>query len=205
LSDTYGSEKTQGLLQRVVSRLYDTNDWIYFPKIDDCTAVFIEGRSLFYMASVRLTVNNLTGVEDIKYGILPNPKFDINQESYYTLMANTYSMYGICVTVNDMDIDSAVIEAMASEGYREVTPAVFETALKLRYSNTDKDARMFDILRNTTVMEIGLIFSDQIGGLPSKGLFSRVDNRSADWMSYIESQSKSVKNYLTILNAAFSK
>lgn len=205
LSDTYGSEKTQGLLQKVVSRLYDTNDWVYLSKIDDCTKVFIDGRSLFYMASVRLTVNDLTGVDDIKYGILPSPKYDTNQESYYTLMANTYTMYGICVTVNDTDIDSAVIEAMASEGYREVTPAVFETALKLRYSNTDNDSRMFDILRKTTVMETGLIFSDQIGGLPSKGLFSRVDNRSADWMSYIQSQSKSVKNYLTILNAAFGK
>lgn len=203
LSDTYGSEKTQGLLEKVIGRLYNTSDWVYYPKIDDCTAVFVNRRSLFYMASVRLTVNSLIEAEDLKYGILPNPKYNENQENYHTLMANTYTMYGICITVNETDMHSAVIEAMASEGYREVTPAVFETALKLRYSNTDNDSRMFDILRQTVIMETGLIFSDQLGGLPSKGLFSRVDNRSADWMSYMQSQSKSIKNYLTILNAAF--
>lgn len=204
ISETYTSEKTHGLLVKVINQLFNTKDWKYFPKIDDCTSVFVEGRSLFYMASVRLTVNNLTAAQDLKYGILPNPKYDENQENYFTLMANTYTMYGISIAVLEPDMHSAVIEAMASEGYREVTPAVFETALKLRYSNEDSDARMFDILRETAVMEIGLIFSDQIGGLPSKGLFSRVDNQSTDWMSYIQSQSKSIKNYLTILNAAFS-
>jgi hypothetical protein len=94
---------------------------------------------------------------------------------------------------------------MACEGYYEVTPAVFETALKVRYSNDDNDSRMFDILRETSVMEIGLIFSDQLGMIPSTGLFGRVNNRSSDWISYIKSQEKSLNNYLKILNASFSK
>ncbi len=205
VSETYASEKTQGLLQKVIYNLYDKNDWIYFPNIDDCTDVFVAGRSLFYMASVRLTLNALVDVEGLKYGILPNPKYNEEQESYYTLMANTYSMYGICVSVLDTDIQSAVIEAMASEGYYEVTPAVFETALKVRYSNDDNDSRMFDILRETSIFEIGLIFSDQLGKIPSTGLFSRVDNRSSDWMSYMKSQEKSLNNYLRILNSSFSK
>lgn len=205
LSETYGSEKTHSLLGKIVNQLYNTNDWNYLPKIDDCTEIFIEGRSLFYMASVRLTINNLADSNLLNYGILPNPKYDENQKDYHTLMANTYSMYGICSTVTESDMHSAVIEAMASEGYRVVTPAVFETALKLRYSNTDNDSRMFDILRKTSIMEIGLIFSDQLGGLPSKGLFSQVDKRSTDWISYLKSQSTSINNLLKILNASFDK
>lgn len=205
MSETYASEKTQGLLQKVIYNLYDKNDWIYFPRIDDCTEVFVEGRSLFYMASVRLTINSLIHAENLKYGILPNPKYNEEQQSYHTLMANTYSMYGICISVLETDMQSAVIEAMACEGYYEVTPAVFETALKVRYSNDDNDSRMFDILRETSVMEIGLIFSDHLGMIPSTGLFGRVNNRSSDWISYIKSQEKSLNNYLKILNASFSK
>ena len=120
-------------------------------------------------------------------------------------MANTYTMYGIAIGTQDTSRAGAVIEAMASEGYHTVTPVVFEVALKARYSDESADAMMFDILRETSVMEIGLVFSDQIGGIPSKALFTLVNNKSSDWMSYMKSYDKKIKKYLDDLNNTFDK
>lgn len=203
-SPTYGSEKTQGILEMLNDRLYNQNGWYYTSSWDNAAQSFSEGNSLFTMASVRFTVNQLVG-SDTRYGILPTPLYNSDQESYHTLMANTYTMYGIAVGTRDTSRAGAVIEAMASEGYHTVTPVVFEVALKARYSDESADAMMFDILRETVVMEIGLVFSDQIGGIPSKALFTMVNNKSSDWMSYMKQYDKKIKNYLKDLNETFDK
>ena len=203
-SESYNSEKTQSILEMLNSRLHNENGWYYTSSWDNASTIFSEGRTLFTMASVRFTVNELVG-SDTRYGILPAPLYNSDQEGYHTLMANTYTMYGIAQGVNDTSRAGAVIEAMASEGYHTVTPVVFEVALKARYSDESADALMFDILRESVVMEIGLVFSDQIGGIPSKGLFTLVNNKSSDWMSYIKSYEKKIKNYLEDLNGSFDK
>ncbi len=203
-SESYASEKTQSILEMLNSRLHNENGWYYTSGWDNAATVFSEGRTLFTMASVRFTVNELTGSEVI-YGILPAPLYNADQESYHTLMANTYTMFGIATSCKDTSRVGAVIEAMGSEGYHTVTPVVFEVALKARYSNDSADAMMFDILRESVVMEIGLVFSDQIGGIPSKGLFTMINNKSSDWMSYIKSYEKKITNYLKTLNNTFDK
>lgn len=203
-SDSYVSEKTQSILEILNTRLYSEDGWYYTSGWDSASQIFSEGRALFTMASVRFTVNELVG-NDVTYGILPTPIYNTDQESYHTLMANTYTMYGIAEGAKETSRLGAVIEAMASEGYHTVTPVVFEVALKARYSDDSADALMFDILRETVVMEIGLVFSDQIGGIPSKGLFTMVNNKSSDWMSYMKSYEKKIANYLKTLNESFDK
>lgn len=203
LSDTYVTEKTHSLLEKINNCFYTDNDWKYCSKIDECTDMFKSSRAAFYMASVRLTINDLTD-SDITYGILPTPKYNLAQEDYFTLMANTYTMYAITKNVANTDAASAVIEAMAQEGYRTVTPEVFEVALKARYSDAPDDAVMFDILRNTTVFEIGLIFSDQISKIPSTALFTLVNNKSSDWISYMKDKESRIAGNLSDLNKAFS-
>ena len=58
----------------------------------------------------------------------------------------------VCVPVST-DIEraneeiSAVIEALASESYRRVAIAYYETALKTAYTRDDLDAQMIDIIK----------------------------------------------------------
>ncbi len=199
ISDSYISEKTESILEKINGSFYSGYDWIYCSKIDDCTKMFTEKRAAFYSASVRLTINSL-GDSDVKYGILPNPKYNESQDGYHTLMANTYTMYAITKNIVDTDKSSAIIEALAQEGYKTVTPEVFEVALKSRYADDIEDAVMFDLLRDTTVFEIGLIFSDQIGKLPSTALFTLVDNKQSTWLSYMAGKTSRIEGYLTALN-----
>lgn len=201
-SDSFVSEKTQGILDLVIEQIYNNSACYYDKDWSPVAVIFREERSLFAMASVRYTVNELIG-SDVTYGILPMPLYDSDQESYHTLMANTYTMYGIAEGAKDTSKLGAVIEAMASEGYHTVTPVVFEVALKARYSDESSDAMMFDILRETVVMEIGLVFSNNLGNFPSSALINMVNSKSSNWISYMKTYERKINNYLKELNESF--
>ena len=61
-------------------------------------------------------------------------------------------------------MSGAVLECMASEAYRNVTPALFETAFKYQYSNNPHDAELFEIIRDNVVFDISRPFFDSLGG-----------------------------------------
>lgn len=209
LSSKYATEKNEKLLERVNGLFFSGNDWYYANKsFADSSAVFKAGRSLFYMASVRLTINTLNDKEStMTYGILPAPLY-AEGDDYRTLLANTYTLYAVNSLVDSdvADMCSAYLELLAYESSKTVTPAVFNRTLKGQYSDKQDDSTMFDILRASTVMEIGLIFSDQIdGGMPSKTLFTFVGNQSSALRTYISDRSNLIDQGLLDLNNMFAK
>ena len=65
---------------------------------------------------------------------------------------------------------------------------------------------MFDILRETLITEIGLIYSDDInGGFPSKGLFTLVNNDISTWISYMSGKLDTINGDIEKINASFKK
>lgn len=83
------------------------------------------------------------------FGILPYPKWDKDQEQYINFIANGATLVGIPIAVNydrAMEEISAVIEAMASEGYRSVALAFYESALQTAYTRDDYASQMIDII-----------------------------------------------------------
>lgn len=208
LDESYVSEKSENIMKKLNGLFHVDNDWYYVGDgaFDDSADIFKEGRSLFYMASVRLTLNKLSDVSTMKYGILPAPMYNSEQKAYHTLSANTYSMYAVVSSVKDEEFDkcSAVIELLAYESYNTVTPIVFESTLKARYSDDDNDSRMFDILRETLVIELGLVYSDMIhDGIPSKGLFTLVGKNVSSWMVFMNGKIPVINQNLATINKSF--
>ena len=73
-------------------------------------------------------------------------------------------MYCIPIDAKNTTKSGAVLECMASEAYRNVTPALFETAFKYQYSNSQLDADIFEIIRDNVVFDICRPFFDSLGG-----------------------------------------
>jgi len=59
----------------------------------------------------------------------------------------------------------AVTEALAAEGYRSVTPAYFEIALKNKYTRDDESSQMLDILVSGNTFEPAIIYSASLGNI----------------------------------------
>lgn len=154
------SEKAMNIIDKL-NTLYTSNDGYFIKTVN--TNDLIAARCLMYNTNGEyLQLYFRQG--DMSYSILPAPKYDESQEDYMTTMSFTHSMYCIPLDARDPDMTGAVLECMASEGYRKVTPALFETAFKYQYSNNQYDADIFEIIREGIVFDIGRPFFDDLGG-----------------------------------------
>ena len=161
LSDDVLSEKSLTIIDRFNNLYHNSNDG-FFIKTASAT-LYSEGNSLFYNVTGQHLSNNFRG-SDFNYSILPAPKFDETQANYRTPVAFTHTMYCIPIDAKNSAMSGAVLECMASEAYRNVTPALFETAFKYQYSNNPHDAELFEIIRDNVVFDISRPFFDSLGG-----------------------------------------
>jgi hypothetical protein len=161
ISDDVLSDKSFAIIDRFNDLYHKSNDG-FFIKTASAT-LYADGNSLFYNVTGQHLAQQFRNSE-INYSILPAPKFDETQENYRTPVAFTHTMYCIPIDAKNTEKSGAVLECMASEAYRTVTPALFETAFKYQYSKNPYDAELFEVIRDNVVFDIGRPFFDSLGG-----------------------------------------
>ena len=92
---------------------------------------------------------------------------------------------------------AAVIEALAYESWNSVTPAYFETALKVKYARDNDSAQMFDIIREGVSFDFGYIYTLPLSGISDK--FKDAICQEKPWSSAIASIQASTEEQLADL------
>jgi hypothetical protein len=123
--------------------------------------MFMSGKNLFYYSELYESGTTFKSMEG-DFGILPCPKFDENQKEYRTVAHDTYSLFCIPITCSRRELVGAAAEAMAAESYRKVTPAYFETALKVKYTRDEESSQMLDIILRGATFNFGVVYSGAI-------------------------------------------
>lgn len=157
----------------------DENDMLYFDmntdyyitrleKITDCiaqdgfyntfaesannggVACFKAGRSLFYNE----TMGNAQKLREmtLDFGILPGPKFDEAQESYYNCGGNPYFMC-VLTTNGDLDRTGMVMEALAYASIDTVKVAAYDEMLEGKVSRDNDSEAMLDIIYSSLIYD----------------------------------------------------
>lgn len=185
VSPDFGSEKAATLAELLCDMIHHT-DGVFLVTEDSGDGIvnFKSAKSIFLLAGMKVTTTDLRDAE-IDYGVLPAPKWDENQTEYLSTTSYLGSLYAIPKGVRDADMSSAVMEALAIEGYYEVSPAFFETALKVKYSSDEDTARMYDIIRGSISYDFGRVFSTSINSIPGM-LRGMVVSDNPNWMSNYE-------------------
>ena len=163
LADDYSAsgEKTINFIDQLINFFHYTNDGYLVPLDNGNTVhIFQNGRTLFQNAEIAQVYTQFFSSSNINYGILPIPKYDTDQENYYTITSYPFTLYGVPTNSADTDRVSAVLECLASYSYSKVSPALFEVALKVQYSNDSKDAAMYDIIKSSVVFDLGRLYAD---------------------------------------------
>ena len=200
LSDDVLSDKSYSIIDRFNDLYHNTNDGFFIKTAS--ASLYAEGNSLFYNVTGQHLAQQFRGSE-INYSILPAPKYDENQENYYTPVAFTHTMYCIPIDAKNTNKSGAVLECMASEAYRTVTPALFETAFKYQYSKNPYDAELFEVIRDNVIFDIGRPFFDSLGGdssSPIRVWRIQIENGNNTLASAAKVQLKAWNKSLTNLN-----
>ena len=154
---------------QMIALFTDPATWCsdYRANFDEVSQKFAEGTAL--MATVMLSAVETAEVQNManEYSILPIPKLDEDQDTYFSFVHDRFSVIAMPATstATDADAFSVVMEALASESYRTVTQTYYEKALKGRYANA-ASVKMLDMITQNVYFDAGVAYVKLIENMP---------------------------------------
>ena len=142
-------ERNVKITETIYDLYFETPGTLMMPADQMDTGIvklFNDGNMLFYPNRFYST-EKFRDMKD-SYGMIPFPKLDEEQENYMALVHDSTTLYCIPVTVQDIEMPCAVLEAMCAENYRTVTPAYYEVALKVKYTQDDISSQIIDMIHD---------------------------------------------------------
>lgn len=117
------------------------------------------------MVTLRLieVENDLVGMNN--YGIVPLPRLDTDQQTYRSAIHDSFSVYSVPAfgfSEDELEMIGAVLEVMASQSFKTITPAYYEQALKGRYANDPQSVRMLDLITQNVWIDAGVLYCNSI-------------------------------------------
>ncbi|HBF14251.1 MAG TPA: hypothetical protein DDW30_00925 [Clostridiales bacterium] len=171
LTDATTKEKLVRTVDKILKLYYDEDaTYLFKPDFADESGNGEQNRiaEKFGAGTAVMATLRLLHVEDEcvrnlkdKYMILPIAKLDESQTTYYSYQHDSYTGVAIPSTVPTARYEmlGAVLEVLASESYHEVTPAYYETALKVRYMDDQASWKMLDLITNNIKMDAGALYT----------------------------------------------
>ena len=122
---------------------------------------FQKGQALFYTITINAVSGKGLREADIRYGILPIPMYDEEQETYCTTI-NPYQFHAVSIKSNCEDVDfvTFALEALAWTGKEYITPEYYERTLKnKRILDDDDSAEMLDIIFSNRIADVSICYN----------------------------------------------
>ncbi|MBP5269418.1 MAG: hypothetical protein ILO42_00505 [Clostridia bacterium] len=188
ISDDFIGTKAVDIADKVTNFFHNNSKAYLLTENSDVAQWFAKELSIFWNDRCR----NATKFKEneVAFGVVPNPKYDKNQDEYYTVLGNPFSLYAIPNDCTEVDLVSAVMECYASESYRNVSPALYDTTIKYRYTDDAISSAMFDTIRESVIFDLGRIFASALGS--PYGLYENCIKNKTSWAVSATGQMKQV-------------
>ncbi len=146
-------EKSISLIDKVFAMYEAEYTWFWKSYPADGTVVsFADGTSLFQFIST----SELTSFRDkeLRFGILPYPMYDENQDNYRTLSWN--GMMAVPSVIKNPEMVGEVLELLAYHT-EPVKYAYYENLLASKLADAPDDVEMLNIIWDTQITDVGII------------------------------------------------
>ena len=183
-----------GVSVLLTTSMKDGRSWMdYVPYI------FGEGRAMLATGMFFYAKNMFRDLQD-DYGFLPYPLWDENQSQYYTMLDGHGPLFGIPVTIKDTKRTGIIIEALTAEGYKLITPAYYDVALKTKFTRDEESAEMIDLVLSVRTFDFGYMYDGWNGmAFYLQNLLPAKNTNFASF--YKANEKKAVKYYEKTLEA----
>lgn len=100
------------------------------------------------------------GNYECNFGIIPTPKYDADQDDYYSYVSVIYaSCATIPISANDKEMSSIILEAMCQASTDTVKTSYYDTMLKYRKLQDDDGVEMLDIIFENRVFDLAAVYN----------------------------------------------
>ena len=207
ISEGWNSQRCADACE-LVGNFIDSDGVIY----NDSTKIrniFYEERALFITDRLFIVAGkdtSETGKIEFSYGLVPQPKFDTQQESYLTNVGHPFTMYAVNSQSKAIEASVTTLEAIGSANHRTVTPAVFEVAMKVRYTDDPQTSSMYDLLREGISFDIGRLYAATFSnGTANLFRTTAKSGNPAGLLSNIKKNEKVIKKGITTIMEFYGK
>lgn len=200
LEYTYNNEHTVEIIEKVYKLCFESEGiTTNRPQYEDnnnshyiARESFKDGLTAMFPGLLNYTDEHFRDL-DFEYGILPYPKFDEDQQEYYTMVDGGHGAIGIPKTVRDLEFVGIITEALNAESHKTVFPAYYEIALKIKYSSDNESVKMLDMIVDSRVFDFGYVYDNWKGvSFIFEGL---IKSNSSDFASTYATKGPAAETY----------
>jgi len=164
----------------------------------DCVAPMMEeGRVPFYVTGMNRVI--LFRGMDTDFGIIPQPKYDENQDEYKIILTygNTNSV-SVPITNGDLERTGIILEAITYESSKTTYPAYIEKTIKGKHIRDEESIEMLELIFDNRAFDLGIIFNWGSVGSFYTGLTNSTDPNytstlDANSVNYVTNMEKTVE------------
>ncbi|MBQ7321161.1 MAG: extracellular solute-binding protein [Clostridia bacterium] len=182
--------------------IYDNTQVLYDASNVHGLKMFTNDQLLFF--TERLSRAAHMKEMESEYGIIPFPKYDENQTEYVSATRDSHSGLMVANNIQNPKLVGTTIEALCMYGYKEVTPAYYETTLKLKYLSDETAMSMLDLIRDSVDFDFAILYT-----VPLSTMYSfygaQMDNGTASIAAAVKAQSKAWQKLLDKMYEDFDK
>ena len=189
LKVTYRTEKLTAFVTALCNDFYTNNGCCVNTEFKEVALPsFTAGNAVFQFGMFR-DASWTRDMED-DFGILPLPKWTVDQKNYYTYSSGSAPVLAVPTTAPDLEFVGMITEALNAESYKQVVPVYYETALKDKYARDTETLEMIDLVMQGRVVDMGFIYDGFVGAgyIPARLL--QENNTNVE--SYIEKNEKTM-------------
>ncbi len=121
--------------------------------------IMLDTNRALFLSSAMSTFGTLRDVET-DFGIIPLPKYDETQESYYSTFSPFGSRFvGFPLQNSDTEFMGTVFELLSRYGTDTVKTAYYDVLLSGKIARDEKSTEMLDIIFNNMIHDIGATYN----------------------------------------------
>ena len=204
LEVTAGSDRFYSVLDKITNLLSesDGHSVLHFPagSTDDTPysymGLFENGRALFLTAELSKTSRQRD--KSYSYGIVPFPKYDEAQDSYYSASFYATPGYAIPVTTSDPERSAILGDALTYLSYERVWPVYRNTTLEQKGLRNEDSIEMLDIVINSAIPD--LVVTYNIGYDMRTAIVNAIIDKKGNYSSIYASYESKTKADLEKIN-----
>lgn len=202
-------EKLSSVIDIWIGLLYNNNG-AYIPSIygsDDALAMFTNEQAMFCMNNLFRSgsANAALRAMESGFGILPMPKYDEEQENYYSWVQDAYNLMSVMGSIKNPEAVSAALESMCYETWRKVYPTYTELIMKYKYLRNESSTQVFDLVVEGISFNFLEIYSSAIGDVTNNLVRETINSKNNTIASKYEKNRAAWQSKLDGIDAFYAE
>ena len=143
----------------IVQNLSPDNTHGYADRFDYARSLFMQDLFLFHYEGTNI-LHQFSNMEH-EFGIIPFPKYDSNQEGYYSVYPTNCSMVALpsCLSGDELERTATIFEDMNYYSKNMVKKYWYETIITRRYTRDEESQKYLDVIKDGRVYDLGLYYN----------------------------------------------